>query len=423
MHVKLYKRAQEFGDFVNTVLKEEGIVKTITLQVTDDCNLACSYCYQICKGHRVMDIETAKEFIDLLFTGEKGFDDYLDIKHLPGVILEFIGGEPMLAVDLMDEIIDYFQEKTLTGDMKYKDRWMVSITSNGTIYTPKVKAFLKKHEHHLSYTVTIDGNKELHDSCRKFPDGRGSYDLAIKPALDMLKTDRNFGSKITISHENLPFLYEAVLNMIELGYRDIYANCVFEDVWQEGDEKIFYRELKKIADLMIREKLYEKIYVSLFEEYFFQPMGEDDNENWCGGTGKMLAVDPDGKLFPCLRYMESSVGDKYPPFTIGDLESGIGVRPAEQSRIKCMNCITRRSQSTDECYNCPVAKGCAWCSAGNYTCYGTPDKRTTFICKMHKARALANAYYFNHLYRAEGMKERIKCNLDADFVKNILSLD
>ena len=64
MHVKLYKRAQEYGDFVNTVLKEEGIVKTITLQVTDDCNLACSYCYQICKGHRVMDIETAKEFID-----------------------------------------------------------------------------------------------------------------------------------------------------------------------------------------------------------------------------------------------------------------------------------------------------------------------------------------------------------------------
>ena len=421
--MKLYNKTREFGDFVNSVLREEGTVKTVTLQVTDDCNLACSYCYQICKGHRYMDAATAKEFIDLLFTGEKGFEDYLVTKDMPGIILEFIGGEPMLAVDLIDEVVDYFEEKTLTGDMKYKDRWMVCITSNGTIYTPKVKAFLKKHERHLSYTVTIDGNKELHDSCRVFPDGRGSYDLAIRPAIDMLAKNKGFGSKITISHDNLPYLYDAVLNMLDLGYRDIYANCVFEDCWQDGDEKIFYRELRRIADLMIREKLYEDHYISLFEENFFVPLGKDDNDNWCGGTGKMLAVDPDGKLFPCLRYMESSVGEAYPPYVIGNLKDGIGSLPIEKSRINCLNCITRRTQSTDECFNCPVAAGCAWCSAGNYTCYGTPDKRTTFICKMHKARALANAYYFNRLYRAEGMKERIKCNLDADFVKNILSLD
>ena len=30
--------------------------------------------------------------------------------------------------------------------------------------------------------------------------------------------------------------------------------------------------------------------------------------------------------------------------------------------------------------------------------FGTPDKRATFICWMHKARSLANVYYWNKLY-------------------------
>ena len=58
-----------------------------------------------------------------------------------------------------------------------------------------------------------------------------------------------------------------------------------------------------------------------------------------------------------------------------------------------MSCITRRSQSTDECFNCPIGSGCGWCSAYNYEHFGTQDKRATYICCMHKARSLANVYY------------------------------
>ena len=65
--------------------------------------------------------------------------------------------------------------------------------------------------------------------------------------------------------------------------------------------------------------------------------------------------------------------------------------------MKCLDCITRRSQSTDECFNCPIAGGCAWCSAYNYQITGTPDKRVTYICVMHKARVLANEYYWHLL--------------------------
>ena len=39
----------------------------ITFQVTNACSLACSYCYQINKGIKVMSFDTAKRFIDNLF--------------------------------------------------------------------------------------------------------------------------------------------------------------------------------------------------------------------------------------------------------------------------------------------------------------------------------------------------------------------
>lgn len=118
-------------------------------------------------------------------------------------------------------------------------------------------------------------------------------------------------------------------------------------------------------------------------------MSEDDNQNWCGGNGVMLACDPDGVLYPCLRYMPSSIGDKQPILTCGHVDTG-GV---DLKLMDEMQKITRRSQSTDECFYCPIAKGCSWCTAYNYEVFGTINKRATFICPMHKARALANVYY------------------------------
>ncbi len=85
----------------------------------------------------------------------------------------------------------------------------------------------------------------------------------------------------------------------------------------------------------------------------------------------MLAVDCDGLFFPCLRYMGTSLGHEQRPYTIGDLEHGINVLPEHRARVAKWPAVTRRSQSTDECFACPIASGCSWCSAYNYQCTGT----------------------------------------------------
>jgi uncharacterized protein len=85
-----------------------------------------------------------------------------------------------------------------------------------------------------------------------------------------------------------------------------------------------------------------------------------------------------------------------------------------------MAAVTRRSQSTDECFACPIASGCSWCSAYNYQCTGTPDKRVTYICPMHKARVLANAYYWNNLYRKRGDTARYRLDIPDAWALEII---
>lgn len=63
--------------------------------------------------------------------------------------------------------------------------------------------------------------------------------------------------------------------------------------------------------------------------------------------------------------------------------------------------LDRCTQSTQECIDCEVASGCAWCQGENYDAADTPTiyQRSTAICKMHKARVRANNYYWNKLFR------------------------
>ena len=161
--------------------------------------------------------------------------------------------------------------------------------------------------------------------------------------------------------------------------------------------------------------------MSIFEQAFFRPKDANDVQNWCGGNGEMIACDWKGDIYPCIRYMESSLGDDQPPVKIGNVYDGVMVTEQQCDCVNCLRSITRRSQSTDECFNCPIAEGCSWCTALNYQLFGTPDKRATYICVMHKARALANAYYWNKGFRATGQPKRQKIYVPEEWALEIIT--
>ena len=202
----------------------EGLDTTeVTFQVTENCTLACKYCYQHDKSPKVMSFDVAKKFVDTLF------NQYQESHFC--LVLDFIGCEPFMQPDLISQIVDYWDYRCIMENLQWGKLSRFSICSNGTEYrTEKVQKLLRKIGKSLSFTVSIDGNKELHDSARVFHNGKGSYDVAIDAATDFEnKYKVDLGSKMTIAPSNIIFLYPAIKHYLDSGADPIFANCVYEE--------------------------------------------------------------------------------------------------------------------------------------------------------------------------------------------------
>ena len=342
----MIKGPLEYNNYIATLFGaqyKDKKAKMITFQVTDACNLCCSYCYQFHKGTHAMSFETAKKFIDYIFDCKHKPNSPFCIDDTIGLIIDFIGGEPFLQIDLIEQITEYFEQRFAEEP---NDSWSLfhvySFSSNGTLYfTDKVQKYIKKYNGRISVSITVDGCKELHDKCRLFPDGKGSYNLAIAAALDQLKNYGNPSTKITISPDNVSYLFAGFKNMVELGFTAIHANCVFENVWNTEYAKKYYNQLKLIANYIKENNLQDKIYFIIFEPDNYKPLDEEGKHTaWCGTSNNMYALDYKGDIYTCIRFMESSLNQE--PIIIGNIEHGIGITAKEQKWLnefkKCERC-------------------------------------------------------------------------------------
>ena len=400
----------------------DSVVREVTFQVTEACNLCCTYCYQIQKSPKIMSWDTAKACVDILF--QMYYDNVAGSfinQKTEVIIFDFIGGEPLLQVNLMDKIITYFFERSIIEIPKWAETFMISFATNGTLMNrPEVQKFMKKYVNRLSASVSIDGMKEMHDACRVFPDGSGSFDLAYKAQKDLEKIyGRQAGTKATISRENMTMLPKTIKYYIEEGYTQINANTIYEPDWTTEDAQLYYTKLKEMANILLPYN--EHVHISLFDKTFFQPR-TDMKQPWCGGYDSMLAFDTEGNMYPCIRYMESSLGSDAPPVIIGDAWHGMYYTKEQQEIHKCLACTTWWSQNDEECRNCPIAQGCADCAAEGYQHFGQFNKRHKLgSCWVHRARSLANVYYWNMLYRQNGLPDRFHRYLPDDIALQIIS--
>ena len=396
---------------------QSGEAKNITFIVTKDCQLACKYCYLVGKNTKErMSWEIAKKAIDYILDNEKDFQE-------ESVIWDFIGGEPFLEIELIDKICDYLKVEMYRRNHHWFNSYRFSFSTNGINYhTEKVQNFIKKNYEHLSIGITIDGTKRKHDLNRiwktkemelgiqpKPEDERGSYDDVVKNIPLWIKQFQGAGTKVTISSADIPYICESVLHLFGLGIHEVNINCVFENVWKEGDDKFFEEQLMQLADAIIDGGYYKDYVCSFFSENIGKPMDKVlENQNWCG-AGRMLSIDAAGNFYPCTRFASYSLRSKK-PIIIGNVHDGI-----DNNKLRPFLTLDRITQSPQECVECEVASGCAWCQGENYDAAETNTiyQRSTAICKMHKARVRANNYYWNKLYRKlelEGEREEYEKN-------------
>lgn len=374
---------------------KQGTAQTVTFVVTEECNLRCKYCYISHKASdKRMNFETAKKFIDLILSDQ--------INHAAAVILEFIGGEPFLEIELIDKISDYFKLRAFELQHPWYWNYRFSFSTNGINYNSKeVQNYIEKNRGKISIGITIDGNREKHDLQRVFPDGSGSYDAVVSNIPLYLKQFKS-STKVTFASDDLKYLKDSIVNLWNIGITEVAANVVFENVWKRNDEILFENQLKELADYVIENQLFTKYKCTLFDDMIGGYLGQEQLDRTSCGAGKMMAVDAAGNIFPCIRYKGYSLDNKE-EWIVGNVDNGI-----DMDRVRPFIVAATKYQSDEECNRCSIGSGCGQCQGFSYDMADTDTnyQRAKFICKMHKARVRANEYYFTRLYQTYGIRRK-----------------
>lgn len=147
----------------------ENNVELLILQVTQNCNFRCGYC--VYSGSYVNRVHTNKRMS--LETAKRAVDFYYDhCKNAKSVQIGFYGGEPLLEIEMIKEIVEYskvlFRGKDLTFNM----------TTNASLLDEDKIDFLATNDFNL--TISLDGPEEVQNSGRKFAGSlKGTYQKVI----------------------------------------------------------------------------------------------------------------------------------------------------------------------------------------------------------------------------------------------------
>lgn len=154
----------------------------IIFEVTDKCNLNCKYCtfgkfynnYDS-RENKNMSFNTAKNFLDYFLEKRNSL---LNKSFKKKTRINFYGGEPLLNIDLIKQIIHYIDEKGASSLFDY------GITTNGTLLKKHINYLVEKN---FDMVVSIDGDEEC-NSYRTFKNGKPTF-KAVTDNLNYIKNN------------------------------------------------------------------------------------------------------------------------------------------------------------------------------------------------------------------------------------------
>ena len=289
-----------------------GKMKNLNLLIkpaSSSCNLRCRYCFYYdvadnreVKNYGIMNDDTLENMV------KKVFDD---VEYSAN--FAFQGGEPTMAG------IEFF-EKFHKFVEKYNTKKIIvnfSLQTNGTLLNKKWLELFKKHNYLIG--LSLDGNKEMHDTFRIDAKGEGTFSRVLKAAKMMRKAEVEFNILCVVNKliaQNGKLVYNFFRNN---GFRYYqFIPCLDSlSCSEEKDYTLTAEDYGKFLDetfnLWYEDMMSGKrISVRHFDNYTKILLGEEPEACDMVGHCNMNAVlESDGSMYPCDFYVldEFKVGN------------------------------------------------------------------------------------------------------------------
>jgi uncharacterized protein len=154
----------EVGNILGEITRN---AKTLIIELTESCNFRCSYCMfddqiSYVRNHSNNTISLTDSIVAI--------KNFLERTNQNDGYIVFYGGEPLLAFQKMQEIVDQ-ANRIANFKIKY------SFSTNGFYLSPEKFDFLIHNDFHI--TVSLDGDEDIHDKQRKTNTGGATFDFLI----------------------------------------------------------------------------------------------------------------------------------------------------------------------------------------------------------------------------------------------------
>jgi uncharacterized protein len=348
-------RIKENSIWFRTKNKGETPAFMIVINVTERCNLSCVYCYEHNRADREFDYHAVLAALNKLLHAHRTD---------PKIIIEFSGGEPLLAFSQINRLLDYIQDHYMQ-EPAWHNRIRFGISTNGTLLNDEIKAWLTQHPE-VSLSVSLDGTAQIHNHNRS-----NSYAQVAKHLDFILRY--GLPVKVTLSPYSIQNCAQGFKHIHALGFM-CTGNVIFEDVWgppptKKGYLKAFAHQLHELVDYYSDHPEITRASMMMpLTEWFSEDTKREFRRN-CGLGKSLIAIDVDGKQYPCHRFT--------PMCTKKVLEDNIQIDP-----------IYIQPQ---ECSNCPFVIMCPGCSAFNYEMNEDVNHKTRFHCEFFQLELRASA--------------------------------
>lgn len=253
--------------------------------INEDCNCRCDYCFVNGKRPVRMSEDIVKATVDFLLMKSR---DYATPELL------FLGGEPLLAFDLMQLAVDYgkWQAKRRRKTIKY------SMTTNGTLLDEEKLRFCR--DNGINFLLSLDGDEATHNAHRKFADGRGTYDTVASMIPLMKQYQPWLGARVTPTPENLNKMAANVEHLHGLGINQFIIGPASGMDYSDEDVLEYKRQLRKLLDFyIVQRKAEAHLKIGMFEKEKDSAPGSKRGIWGCGAGRSRISVSASGETALC----------------------------------------------------------------------------------------------------------------------------